>query len=1050
MGGHNPPNQVVELKKKGISLTIKSSYRLESEIKKLGTQWNSKSAKLSTAMLLELSKRSLKNNEFDSACEYLNNAAKMEIQLGNYEKAIEHLNKAVKTARENNYLKGKIESLSHLSMALFRRGKKLQSSEYIKQSLHLINSTDDFVSKAITLFVAAEIAYYEYKYDESIELNKRALDFWQKAGNINEQANTHLALGYNYLSKFDYLKSIREIELALEKWILVKNLRGQAIANIAKGGVYTLINKKQNALNAYLQAESIFPDEIDFFEKATLFNGLSTIYEDYGDWKTSLKYRQKAIGLFKRDKNPLGILATLPGLIKLNSLINDEEAMFDYYEQTLLLSKELGDNLFIAIAWQQIGDFYLKNNLLQKASVFYKKARTNLKKLGFKRDLALIISRLGEIHQKQNDFILAKKNFHLALKINKDIKNRFAESQNLFHLANIANKRGNLKEALHLINSSIEITESLYGEISDNTLRRIYLTNVFERYELLIHILMILHSKFPNENYNKQALMINEKARARSLLETLRLANAKFPNNISSSLFEKEKTLRANLNLNINSLTGVLGEKIKGIRVSKIEKEITRLTLEYEQVKAEIRSTYKDTFLLKYPDAFDIRKFQNNILDENTILLEYALGQEKSYVWIVGKNETISYELPPRQVIEKYVFKLRKLILEQSIIFGESPKEYKSRLTANQIEYQRVSEKLSDILLNNISNIIKGKKMIIVPDGVLYYLPFSILPVLKQENSSKDLLLYNNEIAYQPSASALLFIDESQKNFAPTDKAIIFADPIFSEKDQRIKQRTKTKEKSVNKSLLFDSILSSAGNIYRLKATKNEANDISRIIGRSKTTTIFGENATRRKMLSLEMKDYKIIHLATHSILNKKKPEFSSIILSRFDKNGSEMNGLLSLDDIYNLNLSAELVVLSSCDSGAGREVKGEGVISLTQGFLQTGSKSVLSSLWKIEDKATAKLMKYFYEYLIEENLPPAEALRKAKIKMREKSKYKSPLYWAGFTIQGEFRYPINFNSKIKPQVDKFAYLYNFLIFFLVIIGIFIIFKFSLTRLSRY
>ncbi len=152
------------------------------------------------------------------------------------------------------------------------------------------------------------------------------------------------------------------------------------------------------------------------------------------------------------------------------------------------------------------------------------------------------------------------------------------------------------------------------------------------------------------------------------------------------------------------------------------------------------------------------------------------------------------------------------------------------------------------------------------------------------------------------------------------------------------------------------------------------------------------------------MSQYRIIHFATHGLLNSEHPELSGIVLSLVNENGQPVNGFLRLNEIYNLNLSADLVVLSACQTALGKEVKGEGLIGLTRGFMYAGSPRVVASLWKVDDVATAELMKLFYQKMLREQMRPAAALRAAKVEMWQQKRWNAPFYWAAFEIQGEWR----------------------------------------------
>ena len=163
-------------------------------------------------------------------------------------------------------------------------------------------------------------------------------------------------------------------------------------------------------------------------------------------------------------------------------------------------------------------------------------------------------------------------------------------------------------------------------------------------------------------------------------------------------------------------------------------------------------------------------------------------------------------------------------------------------------------------------------------------------------------------------------------------------------------------------------------------------------------------DASRATVMSPDFGNYRIVHFATHSLLNNEHPELSGVVLSLVDRAGRPQNGFLRLYDIYNLRLSSDLVVLSACQTALGGEIGSEGLIGLTRGFLYAGTPRVVASLWETDDRASAELMKRFYESMLTRNERPAAALRAAQISMWRTKGWDSPYYWAAFTLQGEWR----------------------------------------------
>ncbi|HEY9613925.1 CHAT domain-containing protein, partial [Allocoleopsis sp.] len=190
----------------------------------------------------------------------------------------------------------------------------------------------------------------------------------------------------------------------------------------------------------------------------------------------------------------------------------------------------------------------------------------------------------------------------------------------------------------------------------------------------------------------------------------------------------------------------------------------------------------------------------------------------------------------------------------------------------------------------------------------------------------------------------------------------------------------------------------------RLPFTRKEAERILTLVPSAQEMQALDFAASRALATSSVLSQYQIVHFATHGILNSKNPELSGVVLSLVDEKGTPENGFLTLHDIFNLNLPSELVVLSACETGLGQEVKGEGLIGLTRGFMYAGAPRVLVSLWSVNDEATSELMSRFYKKMLQEKLQPATALRAAQIEMLQNSQWKDPFYWAAFTLQGEWR----------------------------------------------
>jgi CHAT domain-containing protein len=292
------------------------------------------------------------------------------------------------------------------------------------------------------------------------------------------------------------------------------------------------------------------------------------------------------------------------------------------------------------------------------------------------------------------------------------------------------------------------------------------------------------------------------------------------------------------------------------------------------------------------------------------------------------------------------------------------------------------------MLLGPVAAQLKSKRLLIVGEGMLQYLPFAALP----EPGTQIPLTVNHEVVTAPSASVVAVLREETAGRQPAQKAVaIFADPVFTADDPRIGQ-LKTK--------------GDAGepNFIRLRFSRNEAEEIARLVPPEATFKALDFDASRENALRTDLGQYRIVHFATHSLLNNEHPELSGVVLSLVDREGRPQNGFLRLYDIYNMRLGSDLVVLSACKTALGEEIKGEGLINLTRGFLYAGASRVVATLWEIDDRTTAEAMKRFYDGMLARGERPTAALRAAQVAMWRTKGWDAPYYWGAFTLQGEWR----------------------------------------------
>jgi CHAT domain-containing protein len=374
-------------------------------------------------------------------------------------------------------------------------------------------------------------------------------------------------------------------------------------------------------------------------------------------------------------------------------------------------------------------------------------------------------------------------------------------------------------------------------------------------------------------------------------------------------------------------------------------------------------------------------QIQESVLDADSLLLEYSLGEKRSYLWAVSRDGFRTWELPGRNVIEQQTDEVYRLIT-----------------THDDTHLAEASRRLSDIVIAPAASMMAGKRLVLVPDGALQRLPFAMLPL----PGSLEPLVTAHEIVTLPSASALAVLRGEIAGRAPAPKGVaVFADPLFdtpgaSASQDASRVLSHLEEPSQATALTLK--------IPRLPYTAQEADRILRVAVGQDNWKATGLEASRSAATSGRLSQYRYIHFATHGFLDVERPSLSALVLAQVDGKRQPVDGFLRVNDIYNTRLSADLVVLSACQTGLGKEVRGEGLMGLTRAFLYAGAPRVIVSLWNVNDRATAELMASLYRGILREGKAPAAALRAAQLELRKQKRWSSPYYWAAFVENGEWR----------------------------------------------
>src|SRR5471030_1145737 len=471
---------------------------------------------------------------------------------------------------------------------------------------------------------------------------------------------------------------------------------------------------------------------------------------------------------------------------------------------------------------------------------------------------------------------------------------------------------------------------------------------------------------------------------------------------VSPELLDRERTVRERLTSSVDRKMRSLFARDGSPSSAALAKEVERLSAEYAQVEAEIRTTIPGYASITQPTSLLAAGIQSELWDDRTALLEYSLGEERSYAWLVLRNSIRSFELHPKKTIEDLARSFYELVAVQN-----GPPRDATAARQRVAREELLAMRLGAMLIGPVQDAIQGKRLVIVPDGVLCYIPFDALGEPGAPSGRYTPLLAAHTISSLPSASVLPIIrSQSLKRVVPPKMVAVFADPVFDRSDPRVR----AVGNSIGEATSAAAALSDhprtrslqMASLNRLVFSRREAQSIYSLFPNSLSKLSLDFRANLSAVTGPDIAEYRIIHLATHGFLDSEHPDRSALVWSLVDQNGNAQQGFLKMADIFNLQLPAELVVLSACQTALGSDIKGEGLVGLTRAFMYAGATRVVASLWKVDDLATAELMTAFYRNLAA-GKNPATALQAAKLAIMRKPAWASPYYWAGFELQGEF-----------------------------------------------
>lgn len=827
---------------------------------------------------------------------------------------------------------------------------------------------------------------------EAIGYYRRALPIFEDLGRVESQSTVLINLGRLHYDLGEMDRAVEYWERALPFARRSGDRHGEAgvVNNLALAARH--FGDAQKALTFYDRSIEIL-EGLDLpEERGRAFFNRGRLYQALGQSRQALADLDRAFSIGRDLEEPRLLAMVLTAIGQIRKIGGDLDGALEALEEARRLREATEQERGLAVTLLSLGSVYEELGREEQAAELDHRALAIFRRHQSRREVARALTALGRLETTARRTEEALRLLAEALPVFRDLRDPAGEIGALLAMAHAERARGDPAGALRRVEEALGGLEELRSRAATQDLRRSFAASHRDPYDFHIDLLMELDRRDPGAGYATRALEAAERSRARSLLELLTENRETLVAGADPELLARERDLEHRLALVDQRRLELLDQSTPATpeQIAGLETRLDDALRELRAVRGQIFAESPRYASLARPPRFGVRDIQTRALDAETVLLEVHLGAERSHLWAVTPDSVTSFELPPRSEIEEAARNAHEL-LEKS----------------HQRRFQGAAalalDRLSHMVLDPVADLLGDKRLLIAADGALHYVPFAALPLPGASPASP--LISVHEVVHVPSASALIVLrDQRDRPDRPpaTGLLAVIADPVFDLNDPRMTGHedegpggSATRESGADQN--------DGGSLGRLRFSRVEAESILDLAGTGSTFQALGFEATREAATAPDLGRYRIVHFSTHGRIDAERPELSQLVFSRFDRLGRPREGSLLAHEVFDLDLPAELVVLSACETALGQEVRGEGLVGLTQGFLSAGAAAVLVSLWRVDDRATARLMERFYRRLLAGG-SPAESLREAQLSLREETGWRAPYYWAGFVLQGEWR----------------------------------------------
>ncbi len=805
------------------------------------------------------------------------------------------------------------------------------------------------------------------EYSQARELYADAIAL---SGRLGDQRSTVECLnnrGTGFWQQGDFARAAADWKAAMTLWDKLPVSAGRLGTLINLGLLSWQVGEYQGALDDFLKAEKAAVTLGDRRSRPFVINNLALTYGALGDDRRSAALFERAASMFDRIGDHGGAGRAFAYSARVWLRMGARERAASNLARGAPLIERTGDRRGLAEAWNLMGEADTQSGRFAAAMRRQLNARDLFHIVGDRRGEANAIANLGLTSLAAGDNQSAIEWLEQALSLHRTLGTPASEASVMYHLAVAQRKSGNLDEALRTAAGAVDLAERLRGSVAVEKLRISFLASTHDYYWENLDLLMQCAERRHSAALEQAGWQVAERGRARALLDALAASRMRAG---GSAIDPRERDLTAQ----VNAKTVLLA------RAPSANEELRR-SLQQSMDELRQAQSLADGDQRQLADAvsrgaLDLASVQREALDSGDALIEYALGTETSYAWLIQPDGIAAYRMPPRETLERLARRMALLMNGRRT----------DRAAEADADFRADAEALANYAIVPLLPRLHATRLLIVPDGALSATPFAALPL-----PGGGYLLDRFEVVTAPSAAALLALRRTHGDrLEKTPRLAVMADPVFDVSDSRVRLAVAASSAST---AAFD----------RLLFSRREALSIASIMPPGTSKVLLGFEAVKSSFTDGTLTGYNILHIATHGILDFDRPELSAMLFSQVRRDGSARDGKLSLDEIYRLRLDADLVSLSACQTAFGKEVTGEGAMSLSYGFLHAGARRVIASLWPVDDEATAELLSGFYaQWLHSPGESPSAVLRRSQLALRQTPRWRAPYYWASLVLQGE------------------------------------------------